>query len=252
MDILTACRRVAFFAARRSVSGVMPLVVVTLTLFGGLTAWGQIADDPSLPVQERRDITLDWLDRYLTESDLLRQEDMDKIRTAVMQMSPSQLEQWLTQTKDLRVYVESEKWQKTKKWLREFLRVQAVYSNAEIQQLRSDIVNADAQQMLAIMKRIQSKHDSLVWMQQASEKSRQIAIRARDEDVATQEVAKIATNAARQSDTAVVGSPQSGAAQTNRNRSGYQVPGSLITSREVAQVAAWREAWGPMWFIGGL
>ncbi|MHB8971431.1 MAG: hypothetical protein ACYC3X_08975 [Pirellulaceae bacterium] len=252
MDILNACRRVALLAARRAVSGVMPLVVVMLTVLVGRAAWGQIADDPSLPVQERRDITLEWLDQYLTESDLLRREDMDKIRTAVLQMSPSQLEQWLTQTKDLRAYVESEKWQETKKWLREFLRVQAMYSDAEIERLRNDIVNADAQQMLAIMKRIQSKHDSLVWMHQASEKSRQIAIRARDEDVAMQEVAKVATNATRQSDTSAVGNPQTGAAQINRNRTGYQVPGSLITSREVAQVAAWREAWGPMWFIGGL
>ncbi|MHB8957272.1 MAG: hypothetical protein ACYC4U_30275 [Pirellulaceae bacterium] len=245
MEILNrACHRAAY-------SVVLPLVILTLAGSGGVTAWGQIADDPSLPVQERRDITLQWLDRYLTESDLLRREDMDKIRAAVMQMSPSQLEQWLAQTKDLRAYVEGEKWQETKKWLREFLRVQAMYSDSEINRLRNDLINADAQQMLAIMKRIQSKHDSLVWMHEASEKSRQIAIRARDEDVAIQAAARAATNAARESDAAAASAPTAGVAKSTRNRQGYVVPRALIDSREVAQVQAWSEAWGPMWFIGG-
>ena len=69
--------------------------------------------------------------------------------------------------------MESEKWQDTKVWLREFLRVQKMYSDAEIAQLRTDLINADATQMLAILKRIQAKHDSMVWMHQASDKSRQ-------------------------------------------------------------------------------
>ena len=249
--LLKAWHGTACSVARRSVCEILPLVVVALCLRGGLTARGQIADDPSLPVQERRDITLQWLDRYLTESDLLRQEDMDKIRAAVMQMSPSQLEQWLEQTKDLRAYVESEKWQETKKWLREFLRVQAMYSETEIAKLRNDIVNADAPQMLLIMKRIQAKHDSLVWMHQAAEKSRQIALRTRDEDVAMQEVAKATRNATQQGDTQLQGGAPAATTGGNRNRTGYEVPTALIQSRQLSRAVVWTEAWGPMWFIGG-
>ena len=46
----------------------------------------------------------------------------------------------------------------------EFLRVQAIYSDAEIEQLRDEVYAADADQMLAILKRIQAKHEALVWM----------------------------------------------------------------------------------------
>lgn len=228
---------------------VLPLVIgMGLSLATGVR--GQLADDPSLTIQQRRDITLQWLDRYLTESELLRKTDMDKIRAAVERMSPSQVEQWLAQTKDLRAYVESDKWQATKTWLRGFLRVQAMYSDAEIQKLRNDIINADAQQMLAILKRIQAKHDSLVWMHEAAEKSRQISVLQRDESVAAQEVAIDAARA-RASAVPVPSTAQAGKPQGNRNRSGYQTPGALINSRDMSRAAVWAEVWGPTWYIGG-
>lgn len=225
--------------------GFFAVVVVATSL--SAKAWGQLSDDASLPIQERRDITLQWLDHYLTESALLRREDMDKIRAAVEQMSPSQLEQWLGQTKDLREFVESEKWQDTKVWLREFLRVQKMYSDQEIEKLRTELIRADAPQMLAILKRIQAKHDSMVWMRQASEKSRQLSMRTREENIAAQEAAAASIR------NQAAAAPQPTVAQSGgeRNRSGYEVPSALITSRQIARAAVWQEAWGPMWFIGG-
>ena len=130
MQRLNLCRRAAESAMASMRRALLLLLVATATALAASSAWGQLVDDPTLPVQERRDITLQWLDRYLTESQLLRREDMDKIRAAVEQMSSSQLEQWLEQTKDLRAYVESEKWQETKVWLREFLRVLPKSSDA--------------------------------------------------------------------------------------------------------------------------
>ncbi|MCU0959051.1 MAG: hypothetical protein MUF48_03005 [Pirellulaceae bacterium] len=233
--------------------GASVLVWATLVLGGwGLpSAFAQLADDPSLTLSERRELTLQWLDRYLTESDLLRPTDMAKIREAVLQMAPSQLEQWLAETKDLRAYVESEKWQATRRWLREFLRVQAMYSDAEIQQLRDQIVRADAAQMLAILKRIQSKHDSLMWMHDAAEKSRQIAVMSRDENHALQQAQAAAMRESRRTDTQLFGSSSAGADNAARNRQGFQPFGALVNSRELAVMSTWREAWGPAWFIGG-
>lgn len=219
---------------------------------GGLPSGSaQLADDPSLTLTERRELTLQWLDRYLTESDLLRPTDMAKVRQAVMQMAPSQLEQWLAETKDLRAYVESETWQATRRWLREFLRVQAMYSEAEVQQLRDQLVEADASQMLAILKRIQSKHDSLVWMREAAEKSRQIAVMSRDEHHALQQAQAAALRESRRADTQLFGAGTAGASDAARNRQGFQPYGALINSRELAAMTTWREAWGPAWFIGG-
>jgi hypothetical protein len=211
-------------------------------------AWGQDPlDDPNLSIQERRDLTLRWLDQYLTESDLLRKEDMNRIKVAVEQLTPSQLELWLGQTKDLREFVESPKWQDTKVWLREFMRVQKMYSDAEIARLRTELINADSAQMLAILKRIQAKHDSMVWMHQASDKSRQLSMRTREENIAAQEAAASAARAT----TPAQSQPTVAQSGGTRNRSGYQAPGGLITSRQVARAEVWAQAWGPMWFVGG-
>jgi hypothetical protein len=229
----------------------MAPLVIGLVLSFSSTARAQLVDDPSLTIQERRDQTLRWLDQYLTESALLRKTDMDKFRAAVQQMSPTQLEQWLAQTKDLREYVASDKWQETKTWLRGFLRVQAMYTDAEIQKLRDDLVDADAPQMLAILKRIQAKHDQLVWMHQASEKSRQIAVLQRDESVTAQEDANAAARARAEANSSVAGTVQSGGAAGVRNKSGYQVPSALINSRDMARASVWAEVWGPTWYIGG-
>ncbi len=210
----------------------------------------QLKDDPSLPIQERRDLALDWLDRYLTDS-VLRSSDMERIRAAVLQMSPSQLEQWLAQTKDLRAYVESDRWQETRRWLRGYLRFQAIYTEAEIQKFRDDLVNADAQTMLSLLKRIQARHDQLAWEHEAAEKSRQIAVFNRDQTVAIQDAAAAAARAARATDQMVIDSGQAGAARSPRNRSGYYTPGALINSRDMSRAEVWAQVWGPSWYIGG-
>ncbi len=210
---------------------------------------GRDLSDSNLTDAERRESTLLWLNTFLTESDLLKQGDVDKIRQAVAQMSPSQLERWLEQTKTLRIYVESEKWQSTKRWLREFMRVQAMYSDQEIQKLRDDIVRADADQLLAILKRIQAKHDSLVWMQQASERKRQIEVQTRDERLAAQASAAAAARVTPPSNVLLPGAA-GGAGGATRPSSGYQVPGPLINSREMARAAVYSELWGPGWMIG--
>ncbi len=176
----------------------------SLALFA-LPAWGQIGSrditESGLTIQEQREATLLWLDTFLTESQLLRQDDVQKIRAAVANMSASQLEQWLAQTAQLREYVEGEQWQNTKQWLREFLRVQAIYSDAELQQVRDELVRADADQMLAILKRIQAKHDSLTWMHEAAVRNRRIEVAERDAYAAQQAAAAQAARAQRRSGT---------------------------------------------------
>jgi len=224
----------------------MGLAVLAVPAMGQLPS--RDISDSNLTDAERRETTLLWLDSFMTESDLLRPQDMAKIREAVSQMSPSQLQQWLEQTKQLREYVESDKWQQTKRWLREFLRVQAIYSDEEIQKLRDQIVRSDANQILAILKRIQAKHDSLVWMHQASERSRQIEVSDRDAYVAEQAAA---AQAARVASVGTPPAPSGAAGGTAQKPSkGYQVPGPLIDSREMARAAVWAEVWGPGLLIG--
>ncbi len=221
------------------------LLVFHTSMFHTSVAHAQISSkdltDPSLTSDERKEATLLWLDKYLTDSELMRKEDMAKIREAVAKMSPSQLENWLQQTAQLGEYVESPQWQETKQWLKGFLRVQAIYSDKEIAQLRKDILYADADQMLAIMKRIQAKHDSLVWMHQASEQTRATEVKQRNASVAQQAAA---ASKSRSSSTASVPLFGAGAAKGQKPSKGYRPPGPLINSRDVARATVWREALG--------
>lgn len=211
---------------------------------------GSLPDVPGLTDAERRESTLRWLDSFLTESNLLRPEDTAQIRDAVLQMSTSQLEQWLAQTRTLREYVESEPWQRTRIWLREFLRVQNVYGEEELQRMREELINADADEMLAILKRIQARHDRLAWMHAAAEQQRQFAVRGRDLSMAEQAAAnEVARTGSGQSVPVAVegGEAPKGGSRTPR---GTVIPSPLINSREVARVAVWNEIWGGGWFFG--
>ena len=158
-------------------------------------------------------------------------------------MSPSQLRQWLEQTNQLRDYVEGEKWQQTKRWLRESLRVQVIYSEQELQRLRDEIVRADADQMLAILKRIQARHDVLVWMHQAADRNRQVEVQERDAHLAQQAALAQAARTPPAPGVAIPAAPEAGAGQ--RPSKGYQAPSPLVTSREMARAAVWSELWGP-------
>ncbi|MFO7906084.1 MAG: hypothetical protein ACQESR_04145 [Planctomycetota bacterium] len=227
------------------------LVAAALPLCGA-SAYGQVEGDitdPNLTEAERRDTTLLWLDTFLTESGLLRKEDMAKIRAAVSQMSGTQLDQWLEETEPLREFVRSDRWQETKQWLREFLRVQAVYSEEELEELRDDLVQADPSEMLAVLKQIQARHDTLVWMQQAVERNRGVAVAERDAYMAQQATAAKAERASKPRNLPLFGAGlNQGAGQ--KPSTGYQVPRSIINSREMARAAVWSDIWGPGFVIG--
>jgi hypothetical protein len=226
--------------------------LLAVTLVTGPTAIlrAQITEvDPSRPDltdAERKEATLLWLDKYLADSALMSEQNTAKIRQAVEQMSPTQLEQWLQQTAKLREYVESPEWQDTKVWLRSFLRVQNMYSDKEIQQLRNEILNADAQQMLDILERIQAKHESMVWMKQASNQARAVELKQRNAAVAKQSAAA----SKRRGSSASMPLFGQGMAKGKKPSKGYRPPGPLITSREVARATVWREAVGGGWGYG--
>lgn len=227
------------------------LVAAVLPLWGA-SAHGQVdgdITDSNLTEAERRESTLLWLDTFLTESGLLEKEDIQKLREAVSQMSGTQLDQWLEETKPLREFVKSERWRETQRWLREYLRVQSAYSEEELEKLREDLVQADPSEMLAVLKRIQAKHDTLVWMQQAVERNRQVAVAERDAYIAQQSAAAQRQRATKPRNLPLFGGGlQQGAGQ--RPSTGYQVPGPIINSREMGRAAVWSEIWGPGFIIG--
>jgi len=233
-------------AASRIVMLLALLIVTCQVTISRAQISSEDLSDPSLTAEERKQATLLWLDKYLADSALMSEEDTGMIREAVARMSPSQLKKWLEETRELSERVESPEWQATKKWLRGFLRVQAIYSDEEIEQLRRDIRNADAEGMLVIMQRIQAKHQSLVRMHQASEQSRKSQVQQRSATVAKQ-AAAAKSQPSRPSNLPLFGS---GFTKGQTRSSGYRPPPPLINSRDVARGTVWTEVmggggWGP-------
>ncbi len=222
------------------------LLAITLALSPVGSTCGQAPTpnlaDANLSDPDRQRETLDWLDTYMTGSDLMSRDDVAKIRAAVVQMSPSQLERWLKQTRDLRAYVESPQWQDTKKWLNGFLRVQAIYSDKEIQEFRQQLFDADPEQMLAMLQRIQAKHESMVWMHQAAGKSREIDVQARNAMVARQDSANNAARTSANRNIPLFGNA-GGSSRGGKPDSGYRIPGPLIDSRTMAQWTVFQGVW---------
>jgi hypothetical protein len=224
-----------------------PILLATTLAWSPVgSAYGQAPTqdlaDANLSDPDRQRETLDWLDTYMTGSDLMSRDDVAKIRAAVVQMSPSQLERWLKQTRDLRAYVESPQWQDTKKWLNGFLKVQAIYSDKEIQEFRQQLFDADPEQMLAMLQRIQAKHESMVWMHQAAGKSRETDLQARNAMVARQDAANNAARTAAATQSALFGNVGN-FARSSKPDSGYSIPGALINSRTMAQWTVFQGMW---------
>ena len=212
---------------------------VTCDAYG--QAAGQDLADANLSNAARQREALDWLDKYMTDSDLALPGSVDKIRAAVERMSPSQLERWSVQTRQLREYVESPQWQSTKKWLHSYLKVQAVYSEKELQEFRQKLFDADADQLLAMLQQIQAKHESIEWMHQSSEQSRQMSVQARNATVARQDAANKAQP--RTASAVPLFGNAGGAGKARKPDSGYRIPGPLVDSRSVAAWEVWRNAW---------
>lgn len=79
-----------------------------------------------------------WLDRFAKEQVLFHEEDVKKLRAKVAAMSPDEASRWWKEHAAHRDALDNPRWQETQNWLREFLRVQARYSDEEIRNFQSE------------------------------------------------------------------------------------------------------------------
>lgn len=237
---------------RRALCRCLGLALLSLLLLSGSAAINTVRGqqpavdlaDEKVSDNERLRETLDWLDKYMADSDLAPPGGFEKVRAVVAQLTPSQLEQWLIHTRRLRQYIESPEWQDTKKWLRGYLKVQAVYSQEEIQAFRQRLFNANPDELLTMLQQIQAKHESMVWMHQAATQSRAMSVQARNAQVARQDsINAAAAQAAAARSAPLFGSGMNAGGAARKPDSGYRVPGPLIDSMTVARWAAFAGAW---------
>ncbi len=146
-----------------------------------------IADETdAVNVQQRRE-ALDWLDTHIGEQQLLKPDDFKALFKKVGSMSDAEVEEWLAETRQLRKALQSQAWRETRAWLREFLAVQAIYSDEEIDEFKTQAANMSPTELLDSMHLIRRKHQSLISMHAASERARRTNLRLRNDLIRRQQ-----------------------------------------------------------------
>jgi hypothetical protein len=159
---------------------------------------GQLVDDPSLSAERQEVIQL--LSDYSGDEWLLRPEDLQALIDKVRQMPDEEFVTWYRETRQVRDILRSPQWQETRQWLREFLAVQAIYSQEEIDEFRRDIARMSPSELVDVLRRIRRKHQSLIAMRASSERNRRQALASREESIRQRQAADAAARAAPRGD----------------------------------------------------
>ena len=74
---------------------------------------------------------------------------------------PEKAQQWLDETAGLRRKLDSPEWQKTREWLGEFLKVQAIYSDKELEEFTQKVMVSKPAEIGKMMQAIEAKQSTL-------------------------------------------------------------------------------------------
>lgn len=109
-------------------------------------ASGQAVSSPA----EVKQTALKWLESFAQTQVLFHEEDMKRLKEKVAAMSPDEASKWWQERAANREFLDSPRWQETQNWLREFLRVQARYSDEEIRDFQSEAFSKGKESTLAL------------------------------------------------------------------------------------------------------
>ncbi|MFO0818798.1 MAG: hypothetical protein U1A77_12700 [Pirellulales bacterium] len=141
------------------------------------------ADSPATEASFERTKALEWLDQYAVRQALFHPEDIEKLRTRVAAMSPMEAKKWWEESASRRELLDNPEWRETEKWLREFLRVQAIYSDDQIRELQAKAFQKSemsARSLREVMDDITRKRRELAQGARQSDEIRKEMIAARD------------------------------------------------------------------------
>ena len=71
-------------------------------------------------------------------------EDIERLRKEIKAKSPEEALEWWNKSAKIRATLESDEWGDTRKWLKEFLKVQAIYTDEQIDEVSTKVVGAVA------------------------------------------------------------------------------------------------------------
>lgn len=202
---------------------------------------------PSAMLEERadqhRNELLRWLDEELYYHVLFKPADVDELRTRIDEMSPTALDEYYRQTARLRELMQTQEWQIVNRFYSYFRSLDDVFTPEQRQELARGPARLMPQDLMRLMNVLVDRYLKSQNAMAASQLQRQSSMATRANFLADQD--RMRTYAL-----------QSAANRANRNyfagytpgsrvirRDQYQVPGPLITSREMARLVVFRNLW---------
>ena len=201
-----------------------------------------LADTSDATNDSSKKQAITWVDTYRGRQALFHDEDIAQLRKKLSEGTDTEAREWLEKTKEPRQVLDSERWQQTQKWLRQFLRVQAIYSDEQIEELRSETLDAAKtspthfKEMLLEMENFRQ-----AWTQGITDSKQ---LRKREEQVKLAYKKEVATEraAARKKASA---QGNSGRPVKPVKKPEYHRPPALINSLDAARFSVMRSFWRP-------
>lgn len=223
------------------------LSMMSVALVLSIGVWmspSTVAQEADADAADAKVTALKWIDSYREAQVLFHKEDMDRLHKKLATATPEQAAGWLKETKDIRNALDSQEWQETRVWLKEFLKVQAIYTKEQIEHFREEAKEAakkSPEKFKELLMDVENKRAKLISGAATSARLRQqklaVAEAYRKEEAAARDAARIA--AAKQAE--VRSAPQSVQKRPERQR-----PPQLIDSLDVARWSVMRGFW-PGW-----
>ena len=219
------------------------VVSIFFTAIGATTFAQQPSAEVSPKTANSNEVAMTWIDNYSENQVLFHKKDIVRLREKIAKATPAQAKKWLDETKEIRQALDSPKWKDTRTWLKEFLRVQAIYSDDQIAHFRTETGKAakeSPEKFIDILLEVEKKRLDLVNGAASSARVREqqvaFAQAYRKEQAAARDAARLA---------AAKAAPRTPAPGAPRRRE-YRRPPTLISSFDVARWSVMREFW-PNW-----
>ena len=109
---------------------------------------------------QRRQKTLDWIDRFAYEQAFFNKDDVKAIRAKVSNMTPQRLDAWLDQTLEIRQILESERWRQINTWLKDYMSERFDSTPGRIEEFQENAAQKSAPELLELIHRIQREYEA--------------------------------------------------------------------------------------------
>ncbi|NQU24633.1 MAG: hypothetical protein HQ567_25400 [Candidatus Nealsonbacteria bacterium] len=185
---------------------------------------------------------LKWIDRFATAQVLFSPGDVKRLREKVAKMTETEAAAWWTKSATHRELFDSEQWQETRKWLREFLKVQAIYSDEQVEYFQSEAFTKaedSSRSLKEVMDEITAERQKLAAGSRSSAQMRQQQLDYRQAYLQDQVSAREAAMKASAARSASRPQPQTPVVQR-----GERTPTPpLVSSLDVARWSTMRNLW---------